>query len=181
MALRNALEQTFGSYVSSRTEIFNDELVVDEIVSVASGNVKNFKVIDKSQLPNNYWSVTVDAVVSVDKLTSFAKGKGMEVKVEGALFAANVKQKELNKKAEVKVIYTMFSVVNEIFETAWDYSLETGQPSKNIMVGRGRRALSECPVARRLNPSRSEFHQWRYYPCIIYGPVFSMELRPLPT
>jgi len=135
MALRNALEQTFGSYVSSRTEIFNDELVVDEIVSVASGNVKNFKVIDKSQLPNNYWSVTVDAVVSVDKLTSFAKGKGMEVKVEGALFAANVKQKELNKKAEVKVIYTMFSVINEIFETAWDYSLETGQPSKNIMVG----------------------------------------------
>ena len=33
-ALRSAIEQAFGTFISSKTEILNDELVKDEIVSV---------------------------------------------------------------------------------------------------------------------------------------------------
>jgi hypothetical protein len=36
VALRSAIEQAFGAFISSKTEILNDNLVKDEIVSVAN-------------------------------------------------------------------------------------------------------------------------------------------------
>ena len=39
-ALRSAIEQAFGAFISSKTEILNDNLVKDEIVSVANGNIQ---------------------------------------------------------------------------------------------------------------------------------------------
>ena len=43
-ALRNALEQAYGAFMSSSSIILNDELTKDEIVSVTSGNIKNYKI-----------------------------------------------------------------------------------------------------------------------------------------
>ena len=43
-ALRSAIEQAYGVFVSSNTEILNDELIKDEIVSISSGNIKEFKI-----------------------------------------------------------------------------------------------------------------------------------------
>ena len=34
-ALRTAIEQAFGAFISSKTEIFNDQLVADQMASVA--------------------------------------------------------------------------------------------------------------------------------------------------
>lgn len=45
-ALRNAIEQAFGTFVSANTEILNDELVKDEIVTISNGNVKNFTEVN---------------------------------------------------------------------------------------------------------------------------------------
>ena len=42
-ALRSAIEQSFGTFVSANTTILNDKLVQDEIVSVSNGNVKEYK------------------------------------------------------------------------------------------------------------------------------------------
>ena len=39
-ALRSALEQTFGTFVSTNTSIVNDKLTKDEIVSISTGNIK---------------------------------------------------------------------------------------------------------------------------------------------
>ena len=41
-ALRSALEQVYGTMVSSNTKILNDELVKDEIVSISTGIVKKY-------------------------------------------------------------------------------------------------------------------------------------------
>ena len=38
-ALRSAIEQAFGAFISSKTEILNDELIKDEVVSITSGNI----------------------------------------------------------------------------------------------------------------------------------------------
>jgi hypothetical protein len=43
-ALRSAIEQAFGTFISSKTEILNDSLVKDEIVSVANGNIQKFEI-----------------------------------------------------------------------------------------------------------------------------------------
>jgi hypothetical protein len=127
-ALRSAIEQAFGTFISARTEILNDELVSDQITSVASGNIKSYEVLNASQLPNGLWGVTLKSVVSVDKLTSFVQAKGVEVEIKGGLFAINIKQQLLNEQAEVNVIADMFSVLHEVLQTAFDYRIETLDP-----------------------------------------------------
>ena len=46
VALRSAVEQAYGVFVSANTEIMNDELVKDEIATVTSGNVKSYKELN---------------------------------------------------------------------------------------------------------------------------------------
>lgn len=48
-ALRSAIEQAFGTFVSSKTEILNDELVKDEIISVANGNIQKYEIISEKK------------------------------------------------------------------------------------------------------------------------------------
>ena len=45
-ALRSAIEQAFGAFVSSNTTILNDSLVKDEIVSVTNGNIQKYDVLN---------------------------------------------------------------------------------------------------------------------------------------
>lgn len=44
-ALRSAIEQAYGVFVSANTTILNDELVKDEIVTVSNGSIKDYKEI----------------------------------------------------------------------------------------------------------------------------------------
>ena len=78
-ALRSATEQAFGAFISSKTEIFNDQVVADQMSSVSSGNIKSYEVLNEDQLPDGRWGTTIKAIVSVDKLTSFVQAKGVEI------------------------------------------------------------------------------------------------------
>ena len=46
-ALRSAIEQAFGAFISSKTEILNDDLVKDEIVMISNGNIQDFEIISE--------------------------------------------------------------------------------------------------------------------------------------
>ncbi|MFM2195282.1 MAG: hypothetical protein RL092_882 [Bacteroidota bacterium] len=128
MALRGATEQAYGAFISSKTEIFNDQLVADQMSSISSGNIKSFEVLSESQLPNGTWASTIKAIVSVDKLTSFVQAKGIAVEVKGGLFAVNIKQQMLNEEGEVKAIADMVGMLHEIMQTAFDYEIQTQNP-----------------------------------------------------
>jgi hypothetical protein len=52
-ALRNAIEQAFGAFISSHTEVVNDNLVKDEIISISNGNIQKYEIISESALPDN--------------------------------------------------------------------------------------------------------------------------------
>jgi hypothetical protein len=127
-ALRSAIEQAFGTFISAKTEIFNDELVADQIASVSSGNIKSFEMLNESQLPDGSWGVTLKAIVSVDKLTSFVQAKGVVVEIKGGLFALNIKQQMLNEEGEVKAIADMVGLLHEPMQTAFDYEIQTKDP-----------------------------------------------------
>ena len=63
-ALRSAVEQAFGTFVSSRTEILNDEFLQDLIVSVSNGNIKKFEVLSSLYLPDQKLHlITLNATV----------------------------------------------------------------------------------------------------------------------
>lgn len=103
-ALRSAIEQAFGTFVSANTEVLNDELVKDEIATIASGNISHYNVISTTMNENGLYDVSLQAVVSIGNLTNYTKSKGFQVELAGAEFVMNMKMHELNKKNELAAI-----------------------------------------------------------------------------
>jgi len=132
-ALRSAIEQAFGTFISSNTTIVNDALIKDEIVSVASGNIQKYDILSSAALPNGNTAVSVKANVSVTKLTKFSEGKGISIEYKGDLFAANVKLMEVYKKNELKVLKNLRIMINEIVSNSncFDYSISVKDPEKD--------------------------------------------------
>jgi|GEM_PF-618745 len=129
-ALRSAIEQAFGTFISSKTEIVNDDLIKDEIVSVSSGNIQKYDILSSTILPNENTVVVIKADVSVTKLTSFAESKGVTAEFKGAAFAANIKLQQLYKENELKAIKNLQTMINEALSTTicYDYTIKVSEP-----------------------------------------------------
>lgn len=129
-ALRSAIEQAYGTFVSANTTILNDELVKDEIVTISNGNIKDYKEISNLQLSNGRISVTLQATVCISKLVSYAQSKGASTEFAGAAFAMNMKMKELNKKNEMAVLENLLVQVKRMLPYAFDRELVIGSPKE---------------------------------------------------
>ena len=105
-ALRNALELAFGTFISSNTVIRNDILQKDEIVGISTGNIKKYNEISKVFI-NGKYCVTLDVLVSPEKLASFVQSKGMVVEYQGESFASNIKLMMMAEKSEKQVIQNL--------------------------------------------------------------------------
>ena len=127
-ALRSATEQAFGAFISSKTEMFNDQVVADQMASVSSGNIKSFSILNESQLPDSSWGVTLKAVVSLDKLTSFVEAKGIAIEIKGGMFALNIKQQLLNEQGEIKAVSEMVGLLHEPMQISFDYVIKSSDP-----------------------------------------------------
>jgi len=127
-ALGSATEQAFGAFISSKTEMFNDQVVADQMASVSSGNIKSFSILNESQLPNGSWGVTLKALVSVSKLTSFVEAKGIAIEIKGGMFALNIKQQLLNEQGEIKAVSEMVGLLHEPMQISFDYVIKSSDP-----------------------------------------------------
>ena len=131
-ALRSAIEQTYGTFVSANTQVVNDELIKDEIITISSGNIIGYDIISTNDISNGV-EVTVKAIVSPDKLVSFAKSKGMKTELAGATFAMNIKMKQLNEKNEIIVLQHLETQLTEVLKQGiFDYEIISGEPQKDI-------------------------------------------------
>lgn len=126
-ALRSAIEQAFGTFVSSNTNILNDELVKDEIVTVSSGNVKKYSILSENEA-NGKWNVTVHTTISIGGLVKYVQSKGAEAELAGAAFAMNVRMKELNRKNQETALRNLETQLKELFSKSFDYEVEVGEP-----------------------------------------------------
>jgi hypothetical protein len=127
-ALRSATEQAFGAFISSKTEMFNDQVVADQMASVSSGNIKSYEILNESQLPDGSWGITLKTIVSVDKLTSFVEAKGIAIEIKGGLFSLNIKQQLLNEQGEIKAVAEMVGLLHEPMQISFDYLIKSGDP-----------------------------------------------------
>ncbi len=127
-ALRSAIEQAFGSFISSKTEILNDQIVADQMSSVSSGNIQSYEILNESQLPDGSWGVILKAIVSVSKLTSFVEAKGIVIEIKGGMFALNIKQQLLNEQGEIKAVSELIGLLHEPMQIAFDYIIKTSDP-----------------------------------------------------
>jgi len=130
-ALRNAIEQAYGAFISSNTKFLNDELIQDEIVSLSQGTITEYSIISSIETKNGY-NVTTKSTVSLGKLTSFVQSKGGKTELAGALFARNIKILNFNEENQKKALNNMYLTVKEMAKAGfYDFEIiNIGEPKK---------------------------------------------------
>lgn len=128
IALRSALEDAFGTFISSSTKIENDVLVSDEIVSLTQGNIKEYNVLNSSLLENGMYSILVESVVSLNKLSSYCESKGMSVSFNGKAFNIELKKEEFNRKSEIKILKNLCIELLSMNPRIFDFELVHSEP-----------------------------------------------------
>ena len=148
-ALREAVEQTYGVFVSGNTSIFNDELIGDEIATVSSGNIKKYTEVAYSHDGDNH-TVTLTATVSTGKLISYAKSKGAECELDGASMFADIQLQELYRQNEEKLFENLIAELDILFRQGYDYELEVKKQSDSYLTSPDN-VILECHIIARLN------------------------------
>lgn len=127
-ALRSAIEQAFGAFVSANTTILNDEIVKDEIVTVSNGSIKEYKEISAVQTDNGNHFVTLTATVSLPNLITYAKSHGSECEFAGNTFGMEMKLFELQKENERKVLENLLKQLEVLIPATMSWTLDISEP-----------------------------------------------------
>lgn len=153
-ALRNAIEQTFGVFVSANTEILNDNLIKDEIATISSGNIEQYQELSCVSMPNGEVSITLSATVSIGKLIAYAKSHGSSAEFAGQAFAMNMKLQKLNQENEVQALNHMLKQLRELAPYCFDWDLSVGSP-----VVDGSAYLIPMQVTAKSNEASDAFYK----------------------
>lgn len=128
-ALRSAIEQAYGAFVSANTTILNDELVKDEIITVSNGSIKEYKEISAIETAKGGYMVTLSTVVSLPHLITYAQNHGSECEFAGSTFAMNERIKEAQINNAKQVIENLKSTIMN-FDNLFDYEVVLDNPEK---------------------------------------------------
>lgn len=139
-ALLSAIEQNYGTFVSSNTSFINDEIVKDEIATVSSGNIRSYKILNES-INGNTCRVTLEAIVSLGKLASFVQSKGGSAELAGAQFAMNVKIEKAKLENMMMAIEHLKLEVAEMFKNCYDYTIKVSEPAPFRFKNAGSRSM----------------------------------------
>lgn len=154
-ALYSAIEQTYGVFVSANTTLLNDTIVKDEVITISSGNIKEYEEISVTNLPNGKLFVTLRAVVNVTQLVNYAQNKGMQVEFSGNEFTINLNRKILNRKNEAIAIKNLFLQVAPFILNSFDYQLEIGSPQMRQYRKRGSNIVGHIPLFVQALPNEN--------------------------
>lgn len=97
-ALRSAIEQACGVFLSNTSVIENDELKIDRIAAVTSGNIASYREVDCLVDAEGQYFVTLEANVSVKHIMSYSQQNQMSSLIDGSTIFAHKKMVELNRK-----------------------------------------------------------------------------------
>lgn len=129
-ALRSAIELAFGTFVSANTKILNDELVKDEIITVSSGNVKNYKYLSEREENGKYY-VSLQTTVVVGKLIEYTKSKGGSAELAGATFAMNMKMKKLKEENIARALNMLEEQIKPFLKNCYSFEdIKVGEPKE---------------------------------------------------
>jgi hypothetical protein len=127
-ALRSALEQVSGAYLSSNTLIINDKLISDNISTITTGSINKFEILGQI-VSNNQFFVTIKSEIIPSKFAEFVSGKtGSSVTVKGGLYAANIKQLNLNEKAELEAVKQLSDLYSNLLYESIYFDVKANTP-----------------------------------------------------
>jgi hypothetical protein len=133
-ALRNALEQSFGAFVSSNTQFINDELIIDEVSVLSSGNIQDYNIISELKQTDGTYNVTLEATLSIGEMVSYLENKGGKADINLKGFAAQMKLQDIQKTNEEKIFRDFLSTIKKLSKNGlFDYDiLATDEPKKSL-------------------------------------------------
>ena len=126
-ALRNAVEEAVGTYMTSTTRIENDDIIEDKILSLSRGFIKDFKKLSEMKVEGET-KVTVAVIVTKTQILETLKASGVEVEIKGGLFFQQYAQEEAQMEDETNVVIEFAKHLPQ--KNPFDYSLEYGTPVK---------------------------------------------------
>ena len=126
-ALRNAVEQAYGAFLSSNTKFLNDELIQDEITSVAQGNILSYDILSVSQTKSGV-KAFLSAQVSLTKLAQFGQSKGQSISVNSNVAYMNIKKEKFYEENEYKIVQDYIASFQNV--QLFDYTLQVASPKE---------------------------------------------------
>jgi hypothetical protein len=157
-ALRSAIEQAFGAFISSKTEILNDSIVKDEVVSVTNGNIQKYDVISQVEIPDNGYAITLKATVSIEKLTTFAESKGVVVEFKGGMYGLKLKLQKLNEQAEINAVKNLTSTCFDILNKSLEFELIVSEPK--LTEDNKEESVIDFEVKTKVNNNFQQFNKY---------------------
>ena len=125
-ALRNAVEEAVGTYMTSTTRIENDELIEDKVLSLSRGFIKDFKKLSEMRVEDEI-KVTVSAIVTGSQILETLKASGVKIKVAGQKMFQQFASFDRQMEDEYKVISNLLKDLPK--EGPLDYTVEvSGEP-----------------------------------------------------
>jgi len=124
-ALRSCIEKTFGVFISSKTEISNDEFLKDEISTIASGNIISYDVVSEVKQGNKF-NLIVSAIVSPENIVKVMRSKNYEFEIAGSVYAQNILKEEFYRKQEFDILSNFINTWKNI--QLFDFDIITSEP-----------------------------------------------------
>ena len=133
-ALRQAIEEAYGAFVSANTTILDDQLVKDEIVTLSNGSIKSYKELSAVENNNGEWTVTIDGIVSLPHLIKYVRSQGSECEFAGNTFGMQIKLFEIQKENERKVLNNLKKQISGLLEEdlTWDVAMDVQYLNKDF-------------------------------------------------
>lgn len=129
-ALQNAVEQAAGAYVSSITEIENDEIVKDEVLSLSHGFIKEHRKLSESKFDDEY-KVVVAAIIVEKQMIKSLEASGVKVKYQTSGMVSDLKAWDKMKNDELQMAKALFDVHQmKDYGIIWNYRLYMEEPQR---------------------------------------------------
>ena len=123
-ALRSALEQSYGTFISTKTNIKNDELIDDEIVSITNGDIHKYEIISEVSLSNTY-EVVVQSQISLNQINNFKSQIGEDkISFDGKLFGVKRKLQKINQDAERISLKNLIETLDALYKNSIDFEMK---------------------------------------------------------
>ena len=133
-ALRRAVEQGVGVYISSETTVEQMMLVEDRIYSESRGYIKDFEIISEGA-KNGFYEVTISAVVKMAKLAKDLEAIGIIIR----------------KKQNPRIMVVLYSkeINSSFFEVVVQGNRGAENQIENILLSKGFQLVDAGQVIRK--------------------------------
>ena len=73
----NAMDQIFGTFISTKTVISNDSIVMNHVISITNGQITNYEILKTDKTENGY-IITIKVTTNLQNLVAFCKSIGVD-------------------------------------------------------------------------------------------------------